>query len=88
MKKFLAFALTTALCVGVALPAAAEPANLLGLFGNWSAYTTGTGSSLTCFAMSKPRATRPASVKRNAKNLYLMVSDWPSRKVKSEIQIV
>ena len=30
-----------------ALPAAAEPANLLGVFGNWSAYTTGTGSSQT-----------------------------------------
>jgi hypothetical protein len=86
MNKFLAA--TTALCVGFALPAAAEPANLLGVFGNWSAYTTGTGSSLTCFAMSKPRATRPASVKRDTKKLYLMVSDWPSRKVKSEIQIV
>ena len=85
MKKFLAFALTTALCVGVALPAAAEPANLLGLFGNWSAYTTGTGSSLTCYALSKPRASRPAA-KRGA--IYLMVSDWPSRKVKAEPQIV
>src|SRR6185312_12152527 len=84
MNKFQAFAATTALCVGFALPAAAEPANLLGVFGNWSAYTTGTGSSLTCFAMSKPRAMRPAT-KRIA---YLMVSDWPSRKVKSEIQVV
>lgn len=82
MNKFLA--VTTALCLGLAVPAAAEPANLLGVFGNWSAYTTGTGSSLTCFAMSKPRAMRPAA-KRNA---YLMVSDWPSRKVKSEVQIV
>ncbi len=24
-------------------PAAAEPANLLGVFGNWSAYSTGSG---------------------------------------------
>jgi hypothetical protein len=68
------------------LPAAAEPANLLGVFGNWSAYTTGSGSSLTCYALSKPRATRPAGAKRTA--IYLMFSDWPSRKVKAEPQIV
>jgi hypothetical protein len=88
MKKFRAYAVTTALCLGFAFPAAAEPANLLGVFGNWSAYTTGTGSSLTCFATTKPRATRPATVKRDDKKLFLMVSDWPSRKVKSEVQIV
>jgi hypothetical protein len=88
MNKFRAFVAATALCFGFAVPAAAEPANLLGVFNNWSAYTTGTGSSLTCFAMSKPRATRPATVKRDDKKLFLMVSDWPSRKVKSEVQIV
>jgi hypothetical protein len=88
MSRTWAFAVSVALCLGTVLPAAAEPANLLGVFGNWSAFTTGSGSSLTCFAMSQPRATRPAAVKRNSKKLYLIVSDWPARKVKSEIQIV
>ena len=74
------------LSLGLALPAAAEPANLLGVFGNWSAFSSGSGSSLTCYALSKPRATRPAGAKRGA--IYLMVSDWPSRKVKSEPQII
>ena len=73
------------LSMGLAFPAAAEPANLLGVFGNWSAFSSGSGSSLTCYALSKPRATRPAA-KRGA--IYLMVSDWPSRKVKAEPQIV
>jgi hypothetical protein len=68
------------------MPAAADPANLLGVFGNWSAYTTGSGSSLTCYALSKPRATRPKGTKRSA--IYLMISDWPARKVKAEPQIV
>ena len=76
----------SALSILLAGPAAAEPANLLGVFGNWSAYTTGTGSSQTCYALSKPRATRPAGTKRSA--IYLMISDWPSRKVKAEPQIV
>lgn len=80
------FGMALGLSLSAALPAAAEPANLLGVFGNWSAYTTGTGSSLTCYALSRPRASRPAGTKRSA--IYLMVSDWPSRKVKSEPQII
>jgi hypothetical protein len=86
MNRISGFAATTALCLALAVPAAAEPANLLGVFGNWSAYTTGTGSSLTCFATSKPRATRPVIAKRGA--TFLMVSDWPSRKVKAEPQVI
>jgi hypothetical protein len=84
MKRILG--LVAVLGAGLALPAAAEPANLLGVFGNWTAYSSGSGSSLTCYALSKPRATRPAGAKRGA--IYLIVSDWPSRKVKAEPQIV
>jgi hypothetical protein len=69
-----------------AVSAAAEPANLLGVFSNWTAYSSGSGSSMTCFATSVPRAKRPATAKRGP--IYLMVSDWPGRKVKAEPQIV
>ena len=72
--------------VSLATPAFADTANLLGAFGNWQAYSTGTGASLTCYAMSKPRATQPRNAKRAP--IYLMVSDWPSRKVKAEPEIV
>ena len=72
--------------LSLAVPAAAEPANMLGVFGNWTAYSAGSGSSLTCYALSKPRATRPVGTKRGA--IYLMVSDWPSRKVKAEPQVI
>ena len=67
-------------------PAMADSANLLGAFKNWQAYSTGTGSNMTCYAMSQPRATQPKGAKRAP--IYLMVSDWPSRKVKAEPQIV
>ena len=86
MNRILGLFAGAALSLSLALPAAAEPANLLGVFGNWSTYTTGTGSSLTCYALSKPRASRPAGTKRAS--VYLMISDWPSRKVKAEPQIV
>ena len=80
------FGLFAVISLGMVLPASAEPANLLGVFGNWAAYSSGSGSSLTCYALSKPRATRPAKTNRSA--IYLMVSDWPGRKVKAEPQVV
>lgn len=67
-------------------PALAESANLLGVFGNWTAYSTGSGNAMTCYAMSKPRAVQPRNARRG--EIYVMVSDWPGRKVKSEPEIV
>jgi hypothetical protein len=67
-------------------PALADSAELLGVFKNWTAYSTGTGSSMTCYAMSQPRATQPRGAKRTA--IYLMISDWPGRKVKTEPEVV
>jgi hypothetical protein len=80
---FLGFVCATAL----ALPALGQEANLLGAFGNWTAYSTGSGDGLTCFAMSSPRAVEP---KRGLKRgpVYLIVTDYPSRKVKDEPEIV
>jgi hypothetical protein len=69
-----------------AVPARAEPASLLGVFQNWSAYSSGTGSSMTCYALSEPRASQPRGAKRA--KIYLMVSDWPGRKIKAEPQII
>ncbi|HMH64096.1 MAG TPA: invasion associated locus B family protein [Rhizomicrobium sp.] len=84
MNKILG--LFTLVGLSLAVPASAEPANLLGVFGNWSAYSSGTGASLTCYALSKPRASSPKTAKRSA--IYLMISDWPARKVKAEPQVV
>jgi hypothetical protein len=70
----------------LASPVAADSANLLGVFTNWRAFTTGTGNDMTCYAMSAPRAVEPKSAKRA--DIFLMVSDWPGRKVKGEPEIV
>jgi hypothetical protein len=76
------------LCAAVlAVPAFGESANLLGAFGNWTAYSTGTGDDMTCFAMSRPRATEPKrGLKRGA--IYLIVTDYPAKKIKAEPEIV
>ena len=47
MKRILGFLACSALGLSLAGPAAAEPANLLGVFGNWSAYTAGSGPNQT-----------------------------------------
>lgn len=83
IRKFL---LGSLCAVSLTTPAFADAANLLGVFGNWSAYSTGSGSTMTCYAMSQPRAVQPKKTKRAA--IYLMVSDWPGRKVKAEPEIV
>jgi len=73
--------------VALAAPAIADTANLLGAFGNWTAYSEGTGDAMTCFALSPPRATEP---KRGLKrgSVYLMITDYPGRKIKAEPEIV
>ncbi len=86
MNKILGISAVLAMGAVLALPAAAEPANLLGVFGNWQAFSSGSGSSQTCYALSTPRATRPTTAKRSS--IYLMISDWPARKVKAEPQII
>lgn len=86
MNKMLLAGVCAALCANLAAPAAADPANLLGVFQNWQALSTGSGSSLTCYVLSTPRASQPRGAKRSA--IYLLVSDYPSRRVKAEPQIV
>ena len=63
MNRNLGLFTGAALSIALALPAVAQPANLLGVFGNWTAFTSGTGSGLTCYALSRRRApaARPPS---------------------------
>jgi len=86
IRNFLLGSLCAFSALTLAAPASAETANLIGVFGNWSAFSTGTGNAMTCYAMSKPRARQPKATKRG--DVFLMVSDWPGRKVKAETQIV
>lgn len=74
-----------ALSFGVA---AADTPTLLNVSKNWSAFTSGSGSSKICYALSKPTATDPKKVKRDP--IYFIITDWPGRspKAKSEPEAV
>ncbi len=75
--------------VGAALlggPALADSPQKLGTFKSWSAYVSGAGDGKVCYALSSPKMTEPVKVKRDA--VYFLINDWPSRKAKSEPEIV
>jgi len=88
MRLFSFICVTALLGLATAATAAtaAEKPTALGTFKNWSAYTAGTGADKTCYALSEPVASQPAGVKRD--KIYLLISNFPGRKVKGEPQIV
>jgi hypothetical protein len=68
-------------------PAAADGRpTLLGVAKNWSAYQTTTGDGRVCYALSKPKSTEPRKAARDP--VYLLISDWPDRQVRGELEVV
>lgn len=65
---------------------AATPPEILGVFKNWAAYTTGTGDGKVCYTLSKPVSTQPGKLHRDP--AYFLINDWPGRKAKAEPEIV
>ena len=67
--------------------AATDSPTLLGVSSAWSAFTSGSGSTKICYAVSKPTATSPKA-KRDP--IYFVITDWPGRspRTKSEPEVV
>lgn len=70
------------LSMSMAAARAAEPATLLGVSKDWTAFTSGSGSSKICYTLSKPTATDPKTAKRDP--IYFIITDWPGRKPKTK----
>ena len=93
MPGFLRIASILALaggCVAASFaPASAadtKAATLLGVSKNWSAYQATTGDGKVCYALSKPKTVAPKKAVRDP--IYLLISDWPDRKVHGELEVV
>ena len=76
----------TAVTLMAASAAPAPNATLLGVAKDWSAYQAVTGGNKVCYALSKPRSTEPKKAARDP--IYMLISDWPSRKVTGELEVV
>jgi opacity protein-like surface antigen len=77
--------LAAAAMLPAAAAKAAEPVPL-GTFSDWRAYKLENGSNTICYALSQPRDTEPKNVRRG--EIYVMVANWPGRKVKGEVSVV
>jgi Invasion associated locus B (IalB) protein len=64
----------------------ADSPTLIGTYKDWSAFTTSANGRRVCYTMAKPDAMEPKKAKRDP--AYFMISDWPARKAKGELQIM
>ena len=75
-----------AAAISVSSVAADTAPTLLGSFNDWTAFQTTTNQGRTCYALAKPKSSEPKKAKRDP--IYLLISDWPLRKTRSEPEIV
>jgi hypothetical protein len=76
-------------CVAASVaPAAAANTKptLLGVSKDWSAFQSTTSEGRTCYALSKPKTIVPKKAVRDP--IYLLISDWPDRRVQGELEVV
>lgn len=79
-----------ALCLAMLLAApavAADPIEL-GTYKSWTALTATSGTGKVCYALATPSATTPAGKKLARDKIYVLISVWPGRGVRDEVQIV
>jgi hypothetical protein len=79
-----------ALCLAMLLaaPAIAADPTELGTFKSWTALTANSGEGKVCYALATPTATQPAAKKLAREKIYVLISVWPGRGVRDEVQIV
>ena len=85
MKNLKALAL---LIFGAAQIVTTLPAQALQLketYKDWAVYVNESGSSKTCFAISRPKDMQPKGASRG--DVFFYVSSWPKDKVKNEVSI-
>jgi Invasion associated locus B (IalB) protein len=61
---------------------------LLGMFGDWGAYTASPGGKKICFALAKPAKSETTPPNRPRDPAFLFVSSRPAEKVKDELSII
>jgi hypothetical protein len=77
-----------ALCLAMLLaaPAVAAGPTELATYKAWTAFTASSADGKVCYALSKPTATLPRKAARDP--IYVIISVWPGRNVRDELQIV
>jgi invasion protein IalB len=74
--------------IAAAAPAPAEQPNLLGQFGDWSAYSAAPGGKKVCFALAKPKSSQTVPPNRPRDPSYMFVSTRPAENVRNEVSVI
>jgi len=79
--KRIAFALASAAVVAVsgAMPLSAQ--TFISTFGDWNAFSDGSGRDRVCYIASLPKATAPQNVQRG--KTYILISNRPAEKTRN-----
>lgn len=101
-RSAIALAACLAIVGGPGAPAAAAPKkaavgkdakagpsgkpNLVGSYGDWSAYVALNSRDRTCYALSQPKDRQPAALKRDP--AYVFISTRPLENIKNEISVI
>lgn len=89
LDRATAIAVLVAACLVLAGPCAAQTAaqtaNLVSKFGEWSLLTSGASAQKICFAAAKPTDSEPKAANRAP--IYFYISAWPKDGVKSEVSV-
>jgi invasion protein IalB len=78
---------TAAAPAAPAPPGAPQP-TLLGLYGEWGAYTANPGGKKICFVLAKPTNSSTSPPNRPRDPAYMFVSTRPAEKVKDEVSVI
>ncbi len=78
--------LVLALLLGAVPASAADQPTLLGASKDWTAYQANSPDGKVCYALSKPISVIPKKAARDP--IYVIISVWPGRNVKDELQVV
>ena len=65
---------------------AADNVTFLGVSKDWSAFQAKTDDGRFCYAQTKPKSILPKKAVRDA--VLFMISDWPGRNVRNELEII
>jgi hypothetical protein len=85
-KRLLATLIAAVALVSGALTGAAQAQEqkLLGRFGDWEAFTQGSGVNLVCYMVSKPQE---ATLRSRRGDIFFLVNHWPERKEFDVVQV-
>jgi invasion protein IalB len=81
------------LVAGVAWPTfvlaqSAQGPQLLATYGDWGAYSGGSGDGKVCFALAKPASSETNPPNRPRDPAYLFVSTRPATNIRNEVSVI